>query len=67
MTPKEIRAARKKLGLSQAGLAAWIGLGAHGDRTVRRWEDGTQDIPGYLTLLLTYALKHGIIERDDKP
>ncbi len=35
-----IREKRKKLGLTQKDLADALGMGRHGDRTVRRWENG---------------------------
>jgi len=40
MTPAQFKEARHKLGLSCAKLAALWGMGAHGGRTIRRWEDG---------------------------
>lgn len=43
MTPADLKAARKALGLSQAGLAEALRLGPNGQRTIRRWEAG--DIP----------------------
>lgn len=49
MTPADLRAARKALGLSVEGLAALIGVEG---RTVRRWEDGTRDISRTAIILL---------------
>ena len=46
MTPTELKEARRKLGLSAAGLARMLRLGSHGGRTVRRWEAGENAIPG---------------------
>ena len=43
MTPEEFRAARERLGLSAHGLARKLGVHP---RTVFRWQDGTQPIPG---------------------
>jgi putative transcriptional regulator len=40
MTPTELREARRKLGLSTAGLAKALQMGQHGARTVRHWERG---------------------------
>jgi DNA-binding transcriptional regulator YiaG len=40
MTPAQFKEARHKLGLSQDKLASLWGMGAHGGRTIRRWEDG---------------------------
>jgi DNA-binding transcriptional regulator YiaG len=44
MTKDEIREARLTLGLSADKFGRAIGLGAHGGRTVRRWEKGDQRI-----------------------
>lgn len=46
---KEIRAAA---GLTQAGLAALLRLGASGKRTVRRWEAGEIPITGPASIVL---------------
>jgi DNA-binding transcriptional regulator YiaG len=46
MTPNELRKARKRLGLSQAGLAEALRMGANGGRTVRRWELGEIPVTG---------------------
>ncbi len=43
MTPKQMRVARKSLGLTQADLAMHLGL-ADG-RTIRKWEAEQRDIP----------------------
>ncbi|MGH1351231.1 MAG: helix-turn-helix domain-containing protein [Methyloligellaceae bacterium] len=43
MTPKQLRTARRALGLSQAKLATRLGL-ADG-RTIRKWEAEDRDIP----------------------
>lgn len=40
MTPEQFKQARRKLGFSQAELAALLGMGDNGDRAVRRWEAG---------------------------
>jgi transcriptional regulator with XRE-family HTH domain len=50
MTPADLKSARKSLGLSQAGLARIVG--AASDRTIRRWEDGSRDIPPHVPLIL---------------
>lgn len=49
MTPAELKAIRHALGLSAEGFAR-LTLTASG-RTVRRWEDGSQDIPGPVQVL----------------
>ena len=46
MTPPEIKAARKALGLTAKALAIALRLGANGGRTVRRWESGETPISG---------------------
>lgn len=46
MTPAEIKKARKRLGLTQQGLADALRMGANGGRTVRRWEGGEMPITG---------------------
>jgi DNA-binding transcriptional regulator YiaG len=59
MTPEEIVSARKQLGLSQAGLAAELGLA--NDRTVRRWEAGEIPITGPAELCIRYMLMYGFL------
>ena len=51
MTPAQILAARKALGLSQRGLAEALRL-INGDRTVRNWESGRVAITGPASLAL---------------
>lgn len=46
MTPADLTAARKRLGLTQPQLGRALGLSdANADRTVRRWEQGDVPIP----------------------
>lgn len=54
MTGDELRAARKRLGLTQAKLAALLGISD--GRAVRRWESGRRDIPAPIVVLLTAIL-----------
>ena len=49
MTPDEIRAARKRLGLSQIALATLLGLD---NGTLSRWERGAQAAPAWLPFAL---------------
>ena len=58
MTPDEIRSIREKLGLSQAGLAAALGLGKNGGRTVRRYEDGECNPSGSVVRLMEIFRDH---------
>ena len=50
MTPADLKSARKSLGLSQAEFARVMGVAS--DRTVRKWEDGERDVPGYVPIML---------------
>ena len=50
MTPTLFRAARVRLGLSQAQLARVLRVGS--DRTVRKWEGGEREIPGPAVVLM---------------
>jgi transcriptional regulator with XRE-family HTH domain len=62
MTPKQLKAARKKLRLSAAGLANAIGMqGRWVDRTVRAWERGEYAVPDYVA----DAVAGLLVERDD--
>ena len=57
MTPTEFKSGRHKLGLSCKRLARLFQLSeAWGDRTVRRWEDGSQDIPGPVQVLMKWLI-----------
>lgn len=47
MTPRELKQARKALGLSQSGLAEALRLSErNGDRSVRGWEKEGNTVPG---------------------
>lgn len=46
MTPADLIAARKALGLSQQGLADALGMSpTNGGRTIRRYETGEKPVP----------------------
>ena len=49
MTGSELRAARERLNLTQAGLATLLGVHS---RTVSAWEYGRQKCPAYVQLAL---------------
>lgn len=51
MTPERIVEIREARGLTQAGLARLLRLGAHGKRTVARWESGGP-VPGPVSVAL---------------
>ncbi len=50
LTPQELKSARHSLGLSAEGFARMVRV--ESGRTVRRWEAGERDIPGYVPLIL---------------
>ena len=62
MTPADLKAARERLGMSQAQLAAALRMGKHGGRTVRRWELGEVEVPGPVAVAVELML-----ERDEMP
>lgn len=57
VTPAQLKNARRELGLSAAKLAAALRLGANGGRTVRRWEDATNPIPGPVQVAVEMMLE----------
>ncbi len=58
MTPEELRAFRKKHGLSQRDLAELLGVSAG---TVADWETGRNRIPRYLHFVLNCLEKEEIL------
>lgn len=57
MTPTDIKAARKRLGLSQSGLAEALRLGPNGERTIRRWEVGDIPVTGPASVAIELLLQ----------
>ena len=58
MTPADIKAARQRLGLTQAGLAGRLRLsGANAADTVRSWEAGRRPISGPAQVAIEMMLK----------
>lgn len=57
MTPAELKEARRKLGLSAAGLAKALRMGKHGGRTVRRWEAGECEASGPVLVAIELMLE----------
>jgi DNA-binding transcriptional regulator YiaG len=55
-TPAELRAARDFLGLSAEGLARMLGV--EDGRTVRRWEAGERELPGWVIVMMETALSY---------
>jgi transcriptional regulator with XRE-family HTH domain len=56
MTPKELKAWRKKSGYSQGKLAKALGVAS---LSVSRWERGVREIPSFLHLALAGLEKRG--------
>lgn len=46
MSPADLRTARKRLGLTQKGLASALRMGAHGWQSISKWERDGSTIPG---------------------
>jgi len=60
MTPADLKAARKSLGLTQSGLAEALRLSPkNGDRSVRIWETEGNTIPGPVKVAVECLLNHG--------
>jgi len=58
VSPDDVRTARKRLGLTQAELAARLRLApATGKDTVRSWESGKRPITGPAQVALEYMLR----------
>jgi DNA-binding transcriptional regulator YiaG len=67
MNPAEIKAARKRLGLSQAELAETLRMGANGGRTVRRWELGEVAVTGPASVAIELLLARSKAQSDANP
>ena len=58
MTPNELRAARKALGLTQSGLAKALRLSEkNGDRSIRIWETEGNTVPGPVQVAIEFMLR----------
>lgn len=58
MTPTDLRAARKSLGLTQSALAKALRLSPkNGDRSVRIWETEGNTIPGPVQVAVECLLR----------
>lgn len=60
MTPKQLRAARKRLGMTQHALAEALGMGKNGYQSVGRWETDGSTIPGPVQVAVRCFLDHGL-------
>lgn len=58
MTPREIKAARKALRLTQKQLAAVMGIGERGANTISEWERGIRN-PGAQSIRLLQSYLRG--------
>jgi DNA-binding transcriptional regulator YiaG len=67
MTPRELKACRKRLGLSQAELAEVLRMGANGGRTVRRWELGEVPVTGPASVAIELLLAQSEAQPSVKP
>lgn len=63
MTAEQFKEARRALGLSQLQLAAIMGMGDNGSRTVRRWELGERP-PNPIAVTVLRWLTDGTRPRD---
>jgi DNA-binding transcriptional regulator YiaG len=57
MTPQEVRAARRALGMTQDQLANALRMGGDGKRAVRRWEAGDRHISGPASVAIEFMLE----------
>lgn len=56
LTGEDLRSARTRLGLTQAGLAERLRLGARGAQTVSDWERRLRDVPGPVAVAVELML-----------
>ncbi len=64
MTPTELRAARKTLGLTQSGLARALRLSEkNGDRSVRIWEQDGNTVPGPVQVAVELLLERNALRK----
>lgn len=68
MTPADLRAARKALGLTQAGLAKLLRLSEkNGSRSVRIWEAEGNTVPGPVQVAVELMLEQSAnVQADGK-
>ena len=58
MTPADFRCARKRLGLTQKGLASALRTGTHGWQTISKWERDGSTIPGPVSVAVELLLRY---------
>ena len=59
MSPTDLRSARKRLGLTQKGLARALKMGKHGWQTISAWESDANErgVPGPVQVALEGLLR----------
>lgn len=66
MTPADFRTARKRLKLTQKGLAERLRMGKWGWQSVAKWERGEIPVPGPVQVALELMLaKEGYVQVKD--
>lgn len=65
-TPHGFRAARLALGLGARRCAALLGMGTHGERTIRRYEAGETRVNGPAALLIAWLAYGDVPTLGDK-
>ena len=59
MTPADLRTARRRLGLTQKGLAKALRMGKHGWQSISAWESDSNErgVPGPVQVAIEGMLK----------
>jgi DNA-binding transcriptional regulator YiaG len=59
MSPADLRNARKRLGLTQRGLAEALSMGSHGWQSVSKWESDNNErgVPGPVSVAVQLLLE----------
>lgn len=57
MNPADLRAARKRLGLTQHGLASALRMGTYGWQTISKWEKAGNTVPGPVQVAVESLLR----------
>lgn len=65
MSPADFKAARLRLGMTQAQFARALKLGRTGERSVRRYEDGERRVPGPVEVAVGMMLAESDRPDDD--
>lgn len=57
MTPADLRSARKRLQLTQKGLATALRMGKHGWQSISKWERDGGTVPGPVQVAVELMLR----------